>query len=112
MQENIYHKELSAGKWFSFSLSLQLADVGSEIGRAINWRNKNNLELSQGAFERGLELLDLTILDIKNRKQLRELLLLREFLADYFCFGNTYKSTEAQWNNYFISFNYLARTGK
>jgi hypothetical protein len=109
MQEKIYHKELASGKWFGFSLPMQLSNIGSEIGRAINWKNKNNLELSQGAFERGLELLDLTILDQKNIKRLKELLLLREFLADYFCFGNTYKSTETQWNNYFMNFNYLVR---
>lgn len=109
MKEKIYHKELAEGKWVQFSLPMQLSNIGSEIGRAINWKNKNNLELSQGAFERGLELLDLTILDPKNKKRLKELLLLREFLADYFCFGNIYKSTETQWNNYFMNFNYLAR---
>lgn len=101
-------KKLADGRWQEFSFEEQMANVGAEIGRAINWKTKNK-ELSQGAFERGLELVDLTILDPKNRKRLKELLRVRECLADYFCFDNVYKSSDQLWNNYFLNFNYLAR---
>ncbi len=92
-------------RWLKFSLIEQMANIGAEIGRAINWREKNKKE-SQLAFERGLELLDLTINDRKNKKRLKELLLARETLADYFCFDNIYGSTDEKWNDYFYSFNY------
>ncbi|KAF0133821.1 MAG: Uncharacterized protein FD145_1031, partial [Candidatus Saganbacteria bacterium] len=64
------------------------------------------------AFERALELLDLTISDKKNISRLRELLRVREVLADYFVFDNTYNSTDESWQKYFLQFNYAARLNK
>jgi hypothetical protein len=95
-------------RWFKFSLLEQMANIGAEIGRAINWSKKSKEE-SQKFFERGLELLDLTINDKKNRKRLKELLLVRETLVDYFCFDNIYGSTDENMNSYFYAFNYAAR---
>ncbi|MBI1866379.1 MAG: hypothetical protein HY005_00710 [Candidatus Staskawiczbacteria bacterium] len=108
---NIQHKELANGRWFRFSLSEQMANIGSEIGRAINWRVKD-VNDSKMALERGLELLDLTIDDPKNIKRLKELLRVREMIVDYFYFDNIYGSTDEKWNNYFYSFNYAAMLNK
>jgi len=33
----------------------------------------------------------------------------REALADYFVFENSYNSTDKSWQNYFYSFNFAAR---
>ena len=66
------HKELSQGKWQKMSLIEQMANIGSEVERAINWKNKNDKEYSRMAFERALELIDLTISDGKNRWRLRK----------------------------------------
>jgi len=63
----------------------QMANIGAEIGRAINWR-KRDKEISTASLYRGLELLDATIKDKKNKKsKLVELCRVREALADYFC---------------------------
>ena len=105
------HKNLSNGKWFEHSFPDQMANIGSEVSRAISWKNKNNPEYSQKAFERALELLSLTISDEKNKKRLRELTRLNEVLVDYFAFNNEYKSTDQSWQNYFLAFNYMARLG-
>ncbi len=105
------HKDLARGKWRKFSLLEQMANVGAEIGRAINWKNKDERN-SKMAFERGLELLDLTIEDPKNKKRLKELLRVREALVDYFCFDNIYGSSDEKWNNYFYAFNYAASLNK
>ena len=106
---NIQHKELASGRWFQLSFVEQMANIGSEVERAIKWRQKNNKEYSQMAFERVLELLDLTIADKKMIKRLKELTRLREVLADYFAFDNTYNSSDQQWQKYFLAFNYAAR---
>ena len=103
------HQNLSEKHWFEFSLAQQLANVGAEIGRSINWRSKNNLDYSRQAFWRGLELLDLTIKDSQNKHGLKELCRLREMLIDYFYFDNEYKSSDEAWNKYFYPFNFLAR---
>lgn len=103
------HKNLAGGRWNELSFFEQMANVGSEVERAIKWKKKNNNEYSQMAFERALELLDLTIADKKNRKRLKELSRTRETLADYFAFENIYHSTDKSWQNYFYAFNYAAR---
>ena len=68
---NFQHKELAAGKWNKLTLLEQLANIGSEVIRAINWRKKGNKEYSILAFERALELFDLTVSDPKNIKRLK-----------------------------------------
>jgi hypothetical protein len=35
----VAHPSLAAGRWRTFSLMEQLAHVGSEVERALNWRN-------------------------------------------------------------------------
>ena len=106
-----FHKELTKEKWQKLPFFEQMANIGAEIGRTMNWQKKDK-ELSDAAFYRGIELLDSTIEDKKNRKKLKELCRLRETLADYFCFDNIYGSTDEKWNNYFYPFNYVARAGK
>ena len=54
------HPELAMGRWFELSLVDQLANVGGEVERAIRWRGKGNIDYSRRAFERALELLDLS----------------------------------------------------
>jgi len=103
------HKQLAAGRWQKFSFLEQMANIGSEAGRAINWKNKGREEYSRLAFERALELLDLTIADPKNKQRLRELLRLREVLADFFAFDNIYQSTDQSWQNYFYGFNFACQ---
>lgn len=104
-------KVLNREKWFRFSFDEQMANVGAEVGRTINWRNRD-IQQSGRHFEIGLELLDLTIDDPKNRKRLKELLRVRETLVGYFCFDNIYGSSDEKWNDYFYDFNYVARIGK
>ncbi|MDD3498246.1 MAG: hypothetical protein PHH24_01915 [Candidatus Moranbacteria bacterium] len=108
--EEIQHKNLAGGEWLKLSFFEQMANVGSEVERSIIWKDKNNREYSRIAFERALELLDLTIADPKNKKRLKELLRVRECLADHFVFENEYASTDKNWQNYFFVFNWAART--
>ena len=99
------HSSLASGRWREFTLMEQLANIGSEVSRALNWRGKNE-EYSRMASNRALELLDLSIDDPKNSKRLGELFRIREFLADYFYFDNEYKSSEKLWRQYFDAFAY------
>ena len=57
------HKELADGRWFTFSIFEQLGNVGSEFERAATAFQRGNIERFEKAFERMLELLDLTIVD-------------------------------------------------
>ena len=106
---NYQHKELASGRWYKLTFIEQMANIGSEIERTINWKNKNNPDYSGLAFDRALELLDLTISDKNNVSRLKELVRVRETLADYFAFNNIYKSNDDLWKKYFSIFNYAAR---
>ena len=108
---NYQHKELAAGRWFKLTFFEQMANVGSEVGRAIIWKNKND-EYRIKSLERALELLDLTIADVRNRTRLKELTRLREVLVDHFYFDNRYSSSDRLWQNYFYAFGYAANLKK
>ena len=54
------HPDLAAGRWGQLSLAEQLANVGSEVGRMLRCRERDE-RLATGAFDRALELLDLTL---------------------------------------------------
>lgn len=105
---SIFHKDL-VGRWNQFSIFEQMANIGAEVGRAINWRNKKNEEMSKNAFYRALELIDFTVDDKKNLDSLKEILRMRELLVDYLMGDNIYHSTDVSWNKYFYQFNFAAR---
>ncbi len=102
------HKDLTYERWFKFSLFEQLANVGMDIERTIRWKKDGDIKYSKQAFERALELLDLTIADHKNKKRLREIVRAREALVDHFVYDNEYNTTDEQWQKYFYQFNYAA----
>lgn len=109
MTENFQHKELAQGRWFLFNLMEQLGNIGSEVSRAINWKNKGNQKMMTNAFYRALELIYLTVEDEKNRGRLHEILMMREALCDFFIGENKFKSTDQSWQKYFLQFGYAAR---
>ena len=105
---NIFHTGLE-DRWSDYSLEEQMANIGAEVGRTINWKKKGNIQMSKNALYRGLELLDLTINDKKNKNSLKEILRVREALVDYFLGNNIYKSSDKIWEKYFYFFNFSAR---
>jgi hypothetical protein len=105
---NIVHKDLKE-RWCMLSFFEQMANVGSEVERALGWKEKGNKQYCLLAFERALELLDFTTEIIKESHRLKELKRLREVLVDYFFSDNIYKSAPESWHSYFYAFNYAAK---
>lgn len=108
----VHHKNLKPETWFAMTLAEQMANIGSEVGRTITWRNKRNSQYSGLAMERALELTDLTVSDPKNLNRLKEILRMREMLVDWYYFDNEYHSSDDLWQNYFLAFNHLARINR
>jgi len=106
------HKELAAGRWSELPLCEQMANIGSEVERALNWRAKNNGVYSQKAFERALELMDLTLDGSADFPRLKELARTREAAVDYFFGDNQFMSTETSWRKYFSAFTFAARKNR
>jgi len=105
------HPELAAGRWQRLTLAEQLANVGSEVGRMRRWRDRDE-RLMTGAFERALELLDLTLADPRWRARLREIARARELLCDAVAGGGDYGSTLEDLDRYFLAFAVAARIGR
>jgi len=66
------HQDLAAGRWNELTLMEQLANIGSEVGRAARARSAGNEKRLERALDRALELFDLTIADERWRGRLRE----------------------------------------
>ena len=54
------HSDLAGGRWHTMPLVTQLANVGSEVDRAIRGHEQGNAQRWARAFARALELFDLT----------------------------------------------------
>jgi len=85
----------------------QLGNVGSDVARAARWYGKDQQRCEQ-AFDRALELLDLTISD----ERWKELTRARELLCDAMFGGQTYGSDLASLDRYFIHFAMGTRAGR
>jgi hypothetical protein len=103
---NVHHTELAAGRWKEMSLCEQMANVGSEVSRALNWRKKGKAEYVERAVVRALELMELTIASVSTFPRRRELTRVREVLLDFFCGNNDFASSEKTWRGYFDHFAY------
>lgn len=108
---NTFHTDLLQD-WNSYSIYEQMANIGAEVGRSINWKEKDNKKMSTNALYRALELIDFTVADPKNIQRLSELLRMREILVDYLCGENIYHSTHEGWSTYFYHYNLAARNLK
>lgn len=52
---------IDLNRWSAMTLMEQMANIGSEVGRTRKWLAKDKPQLAEGAFCRGLELVDATI---------------------------------------------------
>ena len=106
----VHHKQLAeSSRWAEMTFAEQMANVGSEVFRAVKWKEKRKPERTLLAADRALELLDFTIQCAQESKRnLKELMRLREVLCDFFYGNNEYGSTQENLNKYFHEFEMKA----
>lgn len=100
---NYQHRELANGKWRNMSINSQMANIDSEVSRALKWQNKNQRR-TENSFDRALELIDLSIQNTSQAGSLRELCRAREELCDYFIGENDFKTTPGILMRYYNQF--------
>ena len=108
MTRIFWHKEAAAGGWARFSLDEQMANIGSEVGRAAKWQDED-ISLFQGAVERALELFDLTLDDPRWKGKNDEIALAKEVFCDAVSGGQEYGSTLTSLEAYFLPFAFASR---
>jgi len=105
-----YHPSLAAGRWYMLTLAEQLGNVGSEYERALRAKANDDHSRFKPAFERMLELLDLTISDTRwKNHRLKDLTRLREMLCDELWNEKQEYTHPNDLREYFLYFGILAR---
>lgn len=104
------HTGLATGRWQTMTLAEQMGNIGSEVSRARSWEKRGDSSQRERAFERLLELFDLTLSDPRWRgPKRREIARAREALCDTF-FGGSLGGTLESWQPYFDTFALYARS--
>lgn len=103
------HSTLENGQWFKLSLYEQMGNIGTEIGRIIRAKEKNDQPAVDNALDRCLELIDLTIRDSRRKHQLKEITRAREIIVDSLAEKKDYNSDLASIDKYFMHFAIASR---
>lgn len=113
MTESI-HNITAQGGWFEKDLCEQMGNIGSEVGRAVNWQKKGNTVQQKKALDRAFDLLDLTMADTRwhSGARLKEICRARGLLADIFYGKNEFNDSPADLEKYFYQFALMARLKK
>lgn len=105
------HQQLGDGRWREFSLVEQLANIGSEVGRAAKWQKRDKPSY-EAACRRALELMDLTIQDARWRGRLKEISRARELFSASVVGEDIYKTSLQDLERYFFQFALAVRLKK
>lgn len=93
-------------KWASLSFYEQMGNIGSEVGRTMNAIRRGDEEALQGAYYRGLDLIDATANSLRTKARRKELLRARELLSE----AVEAKTVDQKLDDYFMTFALLARS--
>lgn len=82
-------------RWAGLDFITQMANIGSEVGRTLKWKQKNNETLAKSAFVRAIDLFDLTI-EVGRKESnpsyrdsmLREVLIARDLFSEEYLSGD------------------------
>lgn len=101
---------ISKEKWESLSTYSQMANIGSEVGRAFKWKKAGAQERAKSAYLRAFELFEATLNDPKNFYRSKEVRIARELFSDLFLENSLYKETPEHLEKYFTEFAILSRS--
>lgn len=91
-------------KWFCMSVGEQISNIGSEVERAIKYKNKGESNKSLAFVNKALELIERSQMDPKNKNRIQEFGFCKEELIDYFIGENIYETTDAALRKYYNAF--------
>lgn len=110
MTAPVHHAGLAAGRWQTLSLLEQMANIGSEVDRALRAAQQGRAERRDRAVERALELFDLTAGDDRWRgPKRREILRARELFCATVLSDAVRQQDRDSLSRYFLHFAVGAR---
>jgi len=104
------HPQMAAGRWATMPLVEQMANIGSEVDRAIRAHAERKAVRFDHALARALELFDLTAADARwAGPRRREILRAREEFCRLFFDPDVDAASAAGLSRYFLHFAVAAR---
>ena len=99
-------------KWAKMNIFEQMGNIGSEVGRAIAAKKRDDTTGRDGAINRAIDLFDATAENLAQQKspRLKEVLRARDQFLSLF-FADNFADAEAI-ENYFMQFALAARSGR
>lgn len=90
--------------WYNMPVGLQLANVGSEVNRALSWKKRGNTQRTVSFCNKAIDFLEIMKTDEKNRNRIGELNFCIEELKDFFFGDNIYGTTDETLMKYYDAF--------
>lgn len=106
---------MAAGRWFEYPFDEQMANIGSDVHRAIKWYKEKDVKLFTTAYDMALELFDLTIKDERWEEKIEEIIQIRERFCKLFSDTNSFKNLDDEFeqiDNYFFQYGLLVSLRK
>ena len=101
---------ISKQRWQSQTLAFQIGNIGSELVRAITREKAGDKQGVLVCLERALELLELTVKDLRGGGcRRRELARFKELVAVWFCGKSEYLVQPSQLVDYCLPFAAISR---
>lgn len=97
-----------AEKWATLSMFEQMGNIGSEVGRSMNALRRGDKEALDGAYRRGLDLIDATVDVWDSEPRKRELLRARELFTS----AIELQKVDQQLDYYFMQYAIAARANR
>lgn len=104
------HLEAARASWAKFSLEEQMANIGSEVSRAL--KAQGNQARYWGAVTRALDLFYLVVEDRRWKGRLREILRVRELFAAAALGSDEFHTSLQDLDRYFDFYVWFARSGR
>ncbi|MDO8581656.1 MAG: hypothetical protein Q7S16_02160 [bacterium] len=96
-------------RWHTLTLAQQFGNIGSEISRIHSWKARKDADAAEQAFFRALDCIDATLADTRWRGRQKEIVRLREVLADSVQGGEVYAVPLEHLLQYCTHFALIAR---
>jgi hypothetical protein len=97
-----------AQRWAKLSLYEQMGNIGSEVSRAMNAIRRGDESALEGAYYRGLDLIDATVANSPSEARRREILRAREV----FTTAVETNRPDKKLDTYFMQYALAVRAGK
>lgn len=93
-------------RWYDMPVWMQISNIGSEVERAIKWKNRGDRQKAENFCRKAIDFWNLSLSDPKNKHREGEFVSAIDELKDYFLGNNEYKTNDEILRRYYDAFLY------